>query len=644
MLPSDSSGMHDALDDTRATQQTIPGGSAHRAVAAENRNQGFGRIDTAGVPRRISVKENPFVIADQQAKAKGAKTVHFAMPERLPRHRMPLSGQPVRSDQTAPEPQANLSAQRLEPRGARESREKTPVKQNIDDTAPRTRTAGSNESREMSSTIQRTEDTVHRANASTKTRLDDFAENPSANQRAEEALATPYRSTTAPTPTANKYDNLSGITRQPNVLKSSRRPFASNEDAAAGSEENPSRIGTGARMAEKNPPGVSQGALGTGQGTPRVHEARPAEARDSPTLRRLRVLARERGSKAPGDVLEMDVEADPRHVPKVRISSPTSWVKSSAPNPASLEGRLRQGASVGDPLDRAAVNPKPLFGGQNTESRGEEPPARSTRHEPQATLETPQKEALAPNTSYRRQDNSSEYERLESLKAEKTAGLNNSGSLPVPASTRGHRVQREASPVTAPEPLFEGQDSNRKGVESSQRQGREHADKNTSETPQKELSASDASSWRSEHRLTNESSHSSRVERTMQANDADTRPPSVSAVIRQARLETPSPNPRNEPTHPRQSGPGQAPGTTSGSRTGGTESKDQKESSSSTHNEAHGSRINNRETGPSTERTPVMEATHSDLCIRGLTIVLHMKDREDLVISTDLTRGTGTSQ
>ena len=54
--------------------------------------------------------------------------------------------------------------------------------------------------------------------------------------------------------------------------------------------------------------------------------------------------------------------------------------------------------------------------------------------------------------------------------------------------------------------------------------------------------------------------------------------------------------------------------------------------------------MDKRDAEPPTEKTLVLEDTHGDLCIRGLTIVLHMKDREDLVISTDLTRGTRTSQ
>jgi hypothetical protein len=342
----------------------------------------------------------------------------------------------------------------------------------------------------------------------------------------------------------------------------------------------------------------------------------------------------------------MDVEADPRHVPKVRISSPTSWLKSPRPKPGSLEGRLKQGASVGNNLDRAAVIPEPLFGGRNPSSNGGKSPMRPAKQETKANAEAPPtgaKEAPAPATPSQRQHVSS-YESFKFLDAAKTAGVSNSGTRhPLPTQTGESLARREPLPVTAPEPLF-GQDVNPKGVESTTKRLREHIAKTTSETPQRRLPAFDAISRRSDHRLNNESSQPPGIARATRANDAAARSPSVSAVIRQAQWETPPWKLGDGLTEPVQSGPSLPSGATPGSRIGETGSKAQGVNSS-TQDKVHGPRTSKRETEPPAEKTSVQEATtHSDLCIRGLTIVLHMKDREDLVISTDLTRGTGTSQ
>jgi len=600
--------------------------------------------------------ENPFVVADRQAKAKGfeqrTKNVHFAMPQNLPKHRMPTSSQPVRSGKRHPGSQATLINKKLEASGSEVPREKMLGKERIDVTAPSTRTTGANESREMSSTIQRTDDTVPTAKPSAIKGLNYFQEKSAANQKAkeaEESLAAPSTSTAASTPTVKRVDNLSGIRRQQNVLQSSRRPFASDESAATATEEKPSRFGTGVPGATKNIPTVSQEASAAEQGTPRVGEARRVEVRDSPTLRRVRVLARERGSEASEEVLEMDVEANPRHVPKVRISSPTSWMKSPRPNPGNLEGRFRQGASAGNPLDRAVVIPAPLFGGRNVNFKREEPPMRPARQETETNLETPQmmaKETAALATPSWHQDHVSRYESFKSLEAATTAGVSDPGTRnmnPLPTHTGESLAQREPLPVTAHEPLFGGQDRNSKGVESKTKRLREHTAKAKTETPQRRLPASDAISRRSDHRLNNESSQPSGIARTTRANDAVARSPSVSAVIRQAQCETPPWKLGDGLTEPEQSGPGLPPGATRGSQIGETESKAHGVSSS-TANEIHSPATSKRETEPATEKTPVQEATHSNLCIRGLTIVLHMKDREDLVISTDLTRGMGTSQ
>lgn len=593
------------------------------------------------------------MVADRQAKAKGidqrTKTVHFAMPQNLPKHRMPTSSQPVRSGERYPGQQTTLGTKETGAKGREEPWEKMTAKKWTVDTALSTRATGANQSREMSSTMQRTDYIVPRTKASAIRGLDDLQEKPVAIQKAkelEESLAAPSTSTATTTPAAKRVDNPSGIGRQQNVPQSSRRPFASDETDVTGIEEKSARAGTGVQGAAKNTPSADQRTPATEQGAPGGGEARPAQVRDSPTLRRLRVVARERGSKASGEVLEMDVEADPRHVPKVRISSPTSWLKSPASNSGSLEGRLRQGASAGNPLNRVTAIPDPLFGGRNANPNRAESPIQQARQETKANVEVPRreaKEAPAPATPSHRQDRTTKFESFKSLEA---TGASTSGTrhqLPTHASE--NLTQQVAHPVTAPEPLFGGQDSNPRGVESPAKQLREKANKPTPETPQRGLPASDASSWRSERPPNNESSQSSGTAKTARANEAIPRSPSVSAVIRQAQWEAPPSKLRDGFTQPGQSGSALPPGAShDGFRLGETESKAQGDSSS-TRNEAHSSGAGTRETEQSTDKTTVQEATtHSDLCIRGLTIVLHMKDREDLVISTDLTRGTGTSQ
>lgn len=593
------------------------------------------------------------MVADRQAKVKGidqrTKTVHFAMPQNPPKQ-VPASSQPVRSGERYPGQQTTPGTNELGSRGREEPWKKMPAKERAVDTASSARTTGTKQSREMTSTTQRTDDIVSRTKASAIRGLDDLREKSAANQKAkesEESLAAPSTSTATSTPVAKRVDNLSGTGRQHNVSQSSRRPFASDEGDATGIEEESTRAGTGVHGAAKNTPSVGQRTPATEQGAPRGGEARPAQVRDSPTLRRLRVVARERGSKASGEVLEMDVEADPRHVPKVRISSPTSWLKSPASNPGSLEGGLRQGAFASNPLNRVGEISEPLFGGRNPDAKRAESPMRSARQEPKANVEVPRteaKEAPAPATPSHRQDRTTRFESSKALEATKTTGASTSGTRhQLPTHTSESLTQRDAPPVTAPEPLFGGQDSNPKGVESPAKQLRQKATKTAPETPQRGFPASDASSWRSEHRLNNESSQYSETSRTARANEAIPRSPSVSAVIRQAQFEAPPSKLRDEFAQPGQSGSALPPGATHGSRIEEAESKTQEENSSA-QNEADSTETTRRETEAPTENAIVHEATHSNLCIRGLTIVLHMKDREDLVISTDLTRGTGTSQ
>lgn len=590
------------------------------------------------------------MVADRQAKAKGieqrTKTVHFATPQDLPKHRMTTSSQPSRSVQRHPGQQAALSTKKLEARGLEKPWEKMPAKERAVDTASSTKTTRTEQSREMSSTTQRADDIAPRTKASAIRGLDDLQEKAAANEKAKESetsLAAPSTSTAASTPAVKRFDNLSGTGRQQSVPQSSRRPFASDEGDATGNEEKSTRAGMGVQGAAKSTPSTDQRAPATEQGALRGGEARPAQVRDSPTLRRLRVVARERGSKASGEVLEMDVEADPRHVPKVRISSPTSWLKAPASKPGSLDGRPRQGASAGNPLNRVAAIPDPLFGGRNTNSKRSGSPMRPARQETKANVEVPRseaKEAPTPATPSHRQDQTTRFESSKSLEATRASTSGTRQQLPTQASE--NLAQQEPDPGTAAAPLFGGQDSNPRGVGSPPKQLREKAIKTTPETPQRGLPASDASPWRSEHRLNHESHQSLGTTRAT-ANEAVPRSPSVSAVIRQSQFETPPSKLRDGVTQPGQLGYSLPPRASHGSRIHETGSNTHEESSL-TQKEAHGPGTSAREEEAPTDNATVHEATHSDLCIRGLTIVLHMKDREDLVISTDLTRGTGTSQ
>lgn len=569
------------------------------------------------------------MVADRQAKAKGieqrTKTVHFATPQDLPKHRMPTLGQPSRSVERHLGQQAALSTKKLEARGLEKPWEKMPAKEKAVNTASSARTTGTEESREMSSTTQRTDDIVPRTKTSAMRGLDDLQEKSAANQKAKESetsLAAPSTSTATSTPAVKRVDNLSGTT---------------------GNEEKSARAGMGVQGAAKSTPSTDQRAPATEQGALRGGEARPAQVRDSPTLRRLRVVARERGSKASGEVLEMDVEADPRHVPKVRISSPTSWLKAPASKPGGLDGKSRQGASAGNPLNRVAAIPDPLFGGRNTNSKRSESPMRPALQETKANVEVPRseaKEAPTPATPSHRQDQTTRFESSKSLEATRASTSGTRHQLPT--QTSENLVQQEPDPGTAAAPLFGGQDSNPRELGSPPKQQREKATKTTPETPQRGLPASDASSWRSEHTLNHESHQSSGTTRAA-ANEAVPRSPSVSAVIRQFQFETPPSKLRDGFTQPGQLGSSLPPRASHGSQIHETGSNTHEESSLR-QNEAHGPGTSVREEEAPTDNATVHEATHSDLCIRGLTIVLHMKDREDLVISTDLTRGTGTSQ
>lgn len=67
----------------------------------------------------------------------------------------------------------------------------------------------------------------------------------------------------------------------------------------------------------------------------------------SPTFRRVKVLAREPSSGSLQKVLEVDVEKDDHNVPRVRISSPPTWLKHPTHTLGSMEGRLRRVVSAG---------------------------------------------------------------------------------------------------------------------------------------------------------------------------------------------------------------------------------------------------------------------------------------------------------
>ncbi|KAK3380068.1 hypothetical protein B0T24DRAFT_675802 [Lasiosphaeria ovina] len=69
----------------------------------------------------------------------------------------------------------------------------------------------------------------------------------------------------------------------------------------------------------------------------------------SPVVQRVKVLAQQASSGALEKVLEVDVDARGRRVPRVRVSSPPGWLKYPSNKPGTLEGRLKQVATKSSP-------------------------------------------------------------------------------------------------------------------------------------------------------------------------------------------------------------------------------------------------------------------------------------------------------
>ncbi|KAK0722386.1 hypothetical protein B0T26DRAFT_216836 [Lasiosphaeria miniovina] len=69
----------------------------------------------------------------------------------------------------------------------------------------------------------------------------------------------------------------------------------------------------------------------------------------SPVVQRVKVLAQQASSGALEKVLEVDVDASGRRVPRVRVSSPPAWLKYPSNKPGTLEGRLKQVTTKSSP-------------------------------------------------------------------------------------------------------------------------------------------------------------------------------------------------------------------------------------------------------------------------------------------------------
>ncbi|KAK0646022.1 hypothetical protein B0T16DRAFT_412441 [Cercophora newfieldiana] len=92
--------------------------------------------------------------------------------------------------------------------------------------------------------------------------------------------------------------------------------------------------------------GLGPSTLNTDQRSPGVSTAGTSTEKTlSPGLRRVKVVQHKPSSGNLASVIEVDVAGDSQTVPRVRVSSPPSWLKQPTHTPGSIEGKLRRVAS-----------------------------------------------------------------------------------------------------------------------------------------------------------------------------------------------------------------------------------------------------------------------------------------------------------
>ncbi|KAK0623427.1 hypothetical protein B0T14DRAFT_564787 [Immersiella caudata] len=94
----------------------------------------------------------------------------------------------------------------------------------------------------------------------------------------------------------------------------------------------------------------------------------------SPGLRRVKVVKHVPSTGNLESVIEVDVAAESQNVPKVRVSSPPSWLKEPTHTPGSIEGKLRRVTSREGPLTPSQAGIDAVLGHQDNPSHPNVPP------------------------------------------------------------------------------------------------------------------------------------------------------------------------------------------------------------------------------------------------------------------------------